>query len=111
MEEIWERARALRHAATDAERYLWRHLRCRRLAGFRFRRQYPIAGGIADFACVEARLLVELDGSQHLDRIHEDQQRTARLQRNGYRVVRFWNDDVIRQTEAVLEEILRHLVK
>ncbi|MEJ7747496.1 MAG: DUF559 domain-containing protein, partial [Luteimonas sp.] len=64
MEAIWENARALRNASTDAERHLWQQLRGRRLAGLKFRRQFPIAGYIADFACVEARLVIEVDGGQ-----------------------------------------------
>ena len=109
MEEIWKNARALRNEATDAERHLWQHLRGRRLAGFKFRRQYPIAGHIADFACVEAKLVIELDGGQHLERSAEDGARTRKMGCNGYRVLRFWNDDVLVRTVDVLDEILRCL--
>ena len=109
MEEIWEKARDLRNDATDAERRLWQHLRARRLSGFKFRRQYPIAGHIADFACVEAKLVVELDGGQHAERQTQDAERTRRIETNGYRVIRFWNDDVLLRTEAVVEEIMRNL--
>ena len=109
MEEIWQNARALRNRATDAERHLWYYLRGRRLAGFRFRRQYPIAGRIADFACVEARLAIELDGGQHRDRAREDEERSRRIGCNGYRIIRFWNDDILLRTDDVLEEILRRL--
>jgi very-short-patch-repair endonuclease len=110
MEEIWEKARDLRHNATDAERCLWQHLRGRRLNGLKFRRQYPIAGYVADFACVEAKLVIELDGGQHLEQAECDTNRTRKMQVNGYRVLRFWNDDVLLRTEAVLDEILRHLL-
>ena len=109
MEEIWNNARALRNNATDAERHLWQHLRGRRLAGYKFRRQYPIAGSIADFACIEANLVVELDGGQHVERSAEDAARTRRIECNGYRVLRFWNDDVLVRTEDVLEQILCNL--
>jgi very-short-patch-repair endonuclease len=107
MEPIWKNARALRNSATDAERKLWQHLRNRQLNGLKFRRQYPIAGYIADFACPEIRLVVELDGGQHLEQQQYDQVRTRKLATNGYRVVRFWNDDVLFRMEAVLETIYR----
>ncbi|MBF6023077.1 endonuclease domain-containing protein [Lysobacter niastensis] len=109
MEAIWKKSRQLRRQATDAERTLWRHLKGRQLGGHKFRRQFPIAGYIADFACVEARLAIELDGGQHLDAVQYDAQRTRKLATNGYRVLRFWNDDVLLRTEAVLEEIMRNL--
>lgn len=110
MEVIWKNARALRNGATDAERKLWQCLRGRQLHNCKFRRQYPIAGFVADFACVEARLVIELDGSQHLEQVSRDEERTRRLAVNGYRVVRFWNDDVLLRTDAVVEEIARHLI-
>jgi very-short-patch-repair endonuclease len=109
MEEIWKNARVLRNEATDAERQLWQCLRGCRLAGFKFRRQYPIAGSIADFACIEARLVIELDGGQHVERVAQDAARTRRIECNGYRVLRFWNDDVLVRTEDVLEQILCNL--
>lgn len=109
MEAIWRNARTLRNEATDAERRLWQCLRGRQLLGFKFRRQYPIAGYIADFACVEAKLVVELDGGQHAERQTKDAERTRRIETNGYRVIRFWNDDVLLRTEAVVEEIMRQL--
>lgn len=109
MEGIWKNARALRNDATDAERHLWQHLRGRRLAGFKFRRQYPIAGHIAGFVCVEAKLVDELDGGQHVEQSMEDAQHTRRIECNGYRVLRFWNDDVLVETDDVLGEILRSL--
>ena len=109
MEEIWKNARALRNDATDAERHLWQHLRGRRLAGYKFRRQYPIAGHVADFACIEAKVVLELDGGQHVERSEEDAARTSRIERNGYHVLRFWNDDVLVRTADVLEEILRKM--
>ncbi|UTA54893.1 endonuclease domain-containing protein [Lysobacter soli] len=111
MEPIWRNARRLRRAATDAERLLWYHLKGRQLDGHRFRRQYPIAGYIADFACVEGKLVIELDGGQHLQAQHYDERRTQRMNTNGYHVLRFWNDDVLLRTNLVLEEVLIHLRK
>ena len=109
METKWRRARWLQNAPTDAERHLWRYLRRERLAGWKFRRQYPIAGFIADFVCVPGALVIELDGGQHLDASAYDGNRTRMIEAEGYRVVRFWNDDVLLRVDAVLEEVLRHL--
>ena len=107
--QIYENARALRTDATDAERKLWHFLRGRQLCGLKFRRQLPIAGYIADFACIEAGVVIELDGGQHLDHHDYDQERARKLAINGYRVLRFWNDDVLLQAQAVLDEIHRQL--
>ena len=110
MQRKWERARRLRNSATDAERHLWRYLRRENLAGYKFRRQYPIADYIVDFVCVSARLVVELDGGQHLQAAAYDTERTQVIESHGYHVLRFWNDDVLLRTEAVLAEVYRHLV-
>jgi very-short-patch-repair endonuclease len=98
-------ARRLRTSMTDAERVLWSHLRDRRLIGFKFRRQVPIAGFVADFACVDASLVIEVDGGQHLEHAEWDRRRTLALGKEGYRVLRFWNDDVLARTRDVLEAI------
>ena len=103
------RARALRRDQTEAERHLWRFLRNRRLLGCKFRRQHPIGPYFADFACPERGLAVELDGSQHLAFAVEDVQRSRVLQANGYRVIRFWNDDALLRTELVLDAIVAAL--
>jgi very-short-patch-repair endonuclease len=100
-----ERQRRLRQQQTDAELVLWRQLRHRRLLGWKFRRQHRIGPYFADFACLEAGLVIELDGSQHLEQLRPDAVRTARLRREGFEVLRFWNDMVLRETEAVLGAI------
>ncbi|HET6805418.1 MAG TPA: DUF559 domain-containing protein [Frateuria sp.] len=109
MELRWERARKLRNHATDAERRLWHYLRREQLAGWKFRRQYPVARFIVDFACVPPRLAIELDGGQHADKCRYDASRTRLIEAEGYRVLRFWNDDVLLRVDTVLEEILRYL--
>jgi very-short-patch-repair endonuclease len=96
-----EFARLLRKSPTDAEWLLWSKLHRRQLGDFKFRRQQPIG----PYVCVEARVIVELDGAQHVDESKYDTRRDAILRSNGYRVLRFWNTDVLHQTESVLETI------
>jgi very-short-patch-repair endonuclease len=103
-----ERARELRRDATDAERRLWSALRDRRLRGYRFRRQHPIGDFIVDFACTRHHLMVEADGGQHADS-EADRRRTAWLEAEGWQVLRFWNNDVLGNTEGVILAILREL--
>ena len=103
------RARRLRRNMTDAERRLWRALRRRQIDGFQFRRQHPIGQYVVDFVCMAAKLVVEVDGGQHADQTDSDAERTRRLADRGYHVVTFWNHDVLRQPEAVAEEIRRAL--
>ena len=102
-------ARQLRRNQTDAERRLWHYLRGRRLLNLRFRRQHPIGPYYADFACLELGLVVELDGGQHNDSRgqYRDGVRTDVLAGYGYAVIRFWDNDVLRDTSAVLEVIAR----
>ncbi len=97
-------ARQLRREMTDAEHRLWYHLRNRALMGCKFRRQHPIGPYIADFVCLEARLVVELDGAQHAE-MPGDLPRTAFLEADGYCVLRFWNNEAMKQTEAALAVI------
>lgn len=104
------RARQLRVEATDAEARLWQRLRNRMLGGFKFRRQFPVGPYIADFICIERKLIVELDGGQHADN-PADKRRTRFLELRGYRVIRFWNPDVLSNTDGVLEMILIELEK
>jgi len=101
-------ARDLRRTSSDAEIRLWAHLRSRRLAGYRFRRQHPIGPFIVDFACTEHRLIGEADGGQHSENA-ADERRTKWLVARGWRVVRFWNNDILAHTESVLETILAAL--
>jgi very-short-patch-repair endonuclease len=100
-------AKSLRTNATDAERILWSLLRTRQLGGLRFRRQQPIGPYIVDFFCPSAKLIVELDGSQHgTDQaVSYDDDRTRFLQARGYRVLRFWNADVMKNRDSVMEAI------
>ncbi|WP_416898320.1 MAG: endonuclease domain-containing protein [Minwuia sp.] len=99
------RARKLRGNATDAERRLWRQLRNRQRSGVRFRRQHPIGPYIADFCCLEAKLVIELDGGQHAAQAVRDEARTRWLASVGYRVIRFWNNQVNENLEGVISEI------
>ncbi len=99
------RARRLRRDETDAERQLWRRLSGRELGRFKFVRQVPIGPYVVDFLCRAKRLVVELDGEQHAESA-TDIIRTAFLNRHGYAVLRFWNHEVLREREAVLDAIL-----
>ncbi|MGS1080341.1 endonuclease domain-containing protein [Pseudoxanthomonas beigongshangi] len=102
------RARELRKDMTPAERRLWTILQGRQLEGFRFRRQCPIGPYIADFACLEAKLLIEVDGSQHMDAV-TDVRRDTFLSREGFRVLRFWNNEVMTNLEGVRALIVSRL--
>ena len=100
-----DNARSLRKRMTDAELRLWQHLRGRQLFGYKFRRQHPVGPFVVDFACLEAGLVVEVDGGQHLDERAKDEARSRVLEAHGFRVVRFWNDEVLKETEVCLEVI------
>ena len=101
------RAKELRKNSTDAERALWRQLRAHRLAGHKFRRQQPVGRYIVDFVCFEKQLIIELDGGQHTEQVAYDVERSTWLQSQGFRVLRFWNHEVLQNTEAVVEVVLR----
>jgi very-short-patch-repair endonuclease len=103
------RARQLRQASTDAEALLWSRIRGRRLAGYKFRRQYPLGNFVVDFIALEPRLVIEIDGGQHATRIDRDTNRTGELERFGFRVVRYWNHDVLTNIDGVLESVLQEL--
>ena len=102
------RAKAMRRIMTDAELKLWNELRAHRLMGLGFRRQVPVAGYIVDFACSSKKLVVEVDGSQHGDAGHAeiDEARSDRLKADGWTVLRFWNDDILRD----IGNVCRHIV-
>lgn len=103
------RPQLLRTNATDAEQKIWYFLRNRQFEKFKFRRQHPIGVYIVDFVCLEQKLIVELDGSQHAEKTAYDVRRTKTLREKGYRILRFWNHDVLQNTNGVLETILAEL--
>jgi very-short-patch-repair endonuclease len=98
-------ARRLRVDQTDAEHRLWSRLRGRQFERFKFRRQHSIGPFVADFFCLEAKLVVELDGSQHADQLEQDERRTEYIRDAGYAVLRIWNHEVIPEIDAVLQRI------
>jgi very-short-patch-repair endonuclease len=102
------RARLLRRNETDAERKLWQQLRAKRFSALKFRRQFPIGDFIVDFCCKELRLVIELDGGQHAEpaAVASDSRRTGWLKSRGYRVLRFWNNDVLTNIDGVAQAIL-----
>ena len=102
-------SKRLRRDQTDAERKLWMRLRDRQLNGLKFRRQQPVGRYVVDFFCPESRLVIELDGGHHTLQIEADQRRTDFLTKAGYRVLRFWDNDVLSDTEAVLQKIVEEL--
>ena len=106
---LLERARSMRHEPAPAEQKLWRCLRNRQLNGLKFKRQHPIGPFIADFYCAERRLVLESDGDSHCDRVTYDAERTAWLEAQGCRVVRYLNTDVHECLDVVLEDILREV--
>ena len=104
-----KRQRQLRRNMTIAERKLWFALRLGQMKGYKFRRQHPFENFILDFVCLENRLVIEVDGSQHLDAIAYDQQRTKVLAAAGFLVLRFWNNQILNEFEVVTETIWRTL--
>jgi very-short-patch-repair endonuclease len=104
--DIKHKARQLRKNSTDAEKHLWIHIRNRQLEGWKFKRQVPIGQYIADFVCFELKLIIEIDGGQHAVQVDYDLRRTEFLQSKGYRVVRFWNNEVLGNIEGVLEALI-----
>ena len=105
-DELLDRARGLRRLSTEAEKRLWSHLRGRRMDGVKFRRQVWLGPFIVDFVSIEARLIIEADGGQHAEAVDYDMRRSAWLAKEGFRVLRFWNNDVLTNTDGVLRMIL-----
>jgi very-short-patch-repair endonuclease len=106
---LLKRSRQMRKDSTPAEIRLWSHLRMKNVDGARFRRQYPIEGFIVDFCCLKDHLIVEVDGSQHAESVTYDDERTRLLERQGFRVLRFWNGDVMQNVDAMVEVIFEAL--
>jgi very-short-patch-repair endonuclease len=106
---VTTRPRQLRRDSTDAERALWRILRNRQLAGFKFRRQQPLGKYIVDFICLSHRLIIEIDGGQHADNLDADARRTRWLESQHFNVIRFWNGDVLTNPDGVYETIQQTL--
>ena len=104
-------AKNLRKRLTDAERLLWNHLRAKQIEGVKFRRQEPIDNYIVDFVCFENRLIIEVDGGQHATEIEKDIGRDNYLKNNGFRILRFWNNEVFTNIDGVLEIIRVNCLK
>jgi len=100
-------AKVLRKNFTDTERLLWKYLRAKQMEGYKFRRQEPIDSYIVDFVCQEKRIIIEVDGGQHS--VERDNKRDNWLEEHGYKVLRFWNNEVLTNTEGVLEVIRDYL--
>ncbi len=98
-------AKSLRSNMTEAEQKLWYYLRAGRFMGMKFKRQKPLGRYIVDFICLEEKLIIELDGGQHAEKITYDRQRDSWLRSQGYTVLRFWNNELFNETESVLEKI------
>jgi very-short-patch-repair endonuclease len=99
-------AKKLRKEMTNAERALWRQLRAKQFEDLKFRRQQPISDYIVDFVCFEKKLIIEVDGGQHVENEESDRERTKWLAERGYQVIRFWNHDVLRNCTGVMERIM-----
>jgi len=95
----------LRNKISDAEHAVWHLLRCRQISGLKFRRQHPFGDYILDFVCLEKKLIIEVDGGQHGEQAGYDENRTEKLQTAGFRVLRFWNNGVLKEIESVRERI------
>ncbi len=106
LNQVTSFAKKLRKDSTDTERLLWKHLRAKRFEGLKFRRQEPIGKYIVDFICYEKRVIIECDGGQHALQTEKDQERDRWFKAQGYRVLRFWDNEVFQNTEGVLETIL-----
>ena len=108
-QNLTQNARDLRKRSTIVEKRLWGKLHAKQIKGFKFRRQQPIGNYIVDFACMSEKLIIELDGGQHALQKNNDMVRDNWLEQEGYRVLRFWNNEVLENLESVLDVIYRHL--
>ena len=102
---LLENAKTLRSNLTEAEQKLWYHLRAHRFMGRKFKRQKPLGCYVVDFICLEEKLIIELDGGQHAENLEYDQERDAWLRSQGFTVLRFWTNELMNETESVLERI------
>ncbi len=109
--KIFERAKALHRDMTEAESRLWKHLRAHRMGDVHFRRQHAIGNYIVDFCAPRRKLIIELDGSQHLEQEEYDEERSEFLKSKGYKILRFWNNDVMNNVDSVLSVIWDTLQK
>ncbi len=109
MKKPTDRARTLRKSQTDAEKLLWKHLRAKQMEGFKFRRQHPVGNYVVDFACLEKSLVIEVDGGQHADSMKDDK-RNAWLTSEGFKVLRFWNNELLTNMKGVLEVIRENIL-
>ena len=103
-------ARKLRREPTKPEIRFWSHVRGSQLGGFKFVRSFPIGRRVGDFACRSVKVVVEIDGGQHAEQAEEDAERTREIEAFGYTVIRFWNNEVLANTDGVLEALLQHLL-
>ena len=104
-----ERSRDLRKNLTDVEQKLWQKLRSKQINGHKFRRQFILGNYIVDFICLDKRLIIEVDGGQHMDNVSYDSQRDEWLKSQNFKVLRFWNNQVLNETDSVLEVIVKNL--
>ena len=109
MRKLQHFKKSLRQNSTDAEMRLWKYLKNRQFFGLKFRRQIQIGNYIVDFICFENNVIIELDGGQHAEQILYDNQRTAFLETQGFKVMRFWNNELLTNTHDILEHIARNL--
>ncbi|KTD23631.1 putative restriction endonuclease-like [Legionella lansingensis] len=111
MDKLRQFSKTLRLSQMDVEHILWYHLRNRGLLGYKFRRQHILQGHIVDFVCLEKKLIIELDGGQHAEQAVNDTIRTQRLEKDGFQVIRFWNNEVLRNINEVLLVIQNALTR
>ena len=104
-----QRSRDLRNNLTDAEKKLWQKLRNKQINDHKFRRQFVLGNYIVDFICLDKRLIIEVDGGQHMDNVNYDLQRDEWLKNQNFKVLRFWNNQVLNEIDSVLEVIVKNL--